>query len=250
MINAILVDDEFHALKTLKGLLSMYCPDIRVLGEASTIEKATKLLERLEVDVVFLDINIDGRSGFELLDQFPSPNFQILFVTAFNDFAVKAFRYNAIDYILKPIIPDHLQKAVGKLKNWSADFQSMNRKLSRLVEDIKHQKYEFLTLSTSEGIHVLSVDQIIRLESDRSYTTFFQIDGEKVVISKGIKEYEDLLPNPPFFRMHRSHIINILQIKKVMREEGGYVVMSDNAQLPIARRKKEELLQKLKNISL
>ena len=250
MIRTLIIDDEPMAYRTLKSLLDIYCPEVNVIGKAEDLATGIGLIQRVNPEVVFLDIHLKGHSGFDLLDQISKPDFHVIFTTAHDEFALKAFRYHAIDYLLKPIIPQELIRAVEKVQRTTPQIQKISQQISGLLDNIKKQSFQSLTLSTHEGLHILPLDHIIRLESSGNYTSFFTTSQEKVVIAKGIKEYDDLLPSPPFFRIHQSHIVNLRQIKKLMKGDGGYVLSSDNARLPLARRKKDHLIEYLKTHSL
>lgn len=250
MIRTLIIDDEPMAYRTLKNLLSLYCPEVSIVGKAEDLATGIEQIQKESAELVFLDIHLKDGSGFDLLDQLSKWDFQIIFTTAYDEFALKAFKYNAIDYLLKPIAPQELKKAVGRVQQNVLPMQKITQQLSSLLGNIKKRTFESLLLSTQEGLYILPLNKIIRLESSGNYTSFFTTEKEKIVIAKGIKEYDNLLPSPPFFRIHQSHIINLRQIKKLMKEDGGYVVSSDNAKLPIARRKKDHLLKQLKMYSI
>ncbi|MEM9917410.1 MAG: LytTR family DNA-binding domain-containing protein [Bacteroidota bacterium] len=246
MLKVLIIDDEFTARQALKNLLNMFCPQVKVVGEADGVQEGISLLQNTKADIAFLDIKMNDGSGFDLLDAFPAPDVQIIFTTAYDQFALKAFEYHAANYLLKPIMPKKLQAIIDRL-NTSIDKSSDPK---GLISDFKNRTLEKLTLSTNEGYYILPIQKIVRLESSSSYTTFHTLDGEQIIIAKTIKEYEDLLPPEFFFRIHRSHIVNLQHVKCILKEEGGYLLTSDKARLPIARRKKDRLIKYFKNNSL
>ncbi len=203
-----------------------------------------KLLQEVTPDAIFLDIQMDDGSGFDLLNKFPVPSFQVIFTTAFDQFAIKAFRHSAIDYLLKPIDIDELLRAVGKIT--PAEQPRRNGKQANLTGDNQIGKFEKIALSSSEGLHFLDLKDIVRLESDANYTTFYLESGGKVTVARTLKNFEELLPNGDFFRPHQSHIVNLTYVKKIIREDGGYLLMDGNCKIPISRNKKEHFLSIVK----
>ncbi len=239
-----IIDDEPQSRQTLRILLNDYCPQVEIVGEADGVLTGFKLLQPIAVDAIFLDIQLGDGTGFDLLNKFPNPSFQVIFITAFDDFAIKAFRYNAIDYLLKPIDIDEFLRAVNKIT--PARQPDHNEQLTNLLETNMTGKFEKIALSSSEGLHFLELKDIVRLESDTNYTTFYMVSGEKVTVAKTLKTFEELLPNDDFFRPHQSHIVNLTYIKKILREDGGYLLMNGNSKIPVSRSKKEHFLSMMK----
>lgn len=249
MPRTLIIDDEAHARTTLRQMLARYCPQARVIGEADGVADGIAIIQATQPDVVFLDIQMKDGTGFDLLCHFPQPKFGIVFTTAFDQFALKAFEYYTIDYLVKPIGPDELCRSIGKaLANQSQQLYA--ELLSSLKEAIQSQKVERIALSTSEGLIFLRLKELIRLESSGSYTTFFLCNGSKAMVSRTLREFEELLPSDTFFRIHQSHIVNINYVQSILREDGGYALMEDKAKVPISRRKKEAFLYMLAGISL
>jgi two-component system, LytTR family, response regulator len=238
-----IIDDEADARQGLRSLVELI-PDIEIAGEADSVESGFVMLRDTRPNAVFLDISMNDGTGFDLLDRFPKPPFQIVFITAHDEFALRAFRYNALDYLMKPIDPQELLRAVERI---GAGFrmEDLARQLDELLKDIRQRKLEKIALHTQEGLTYLRVNEIVHLQSDGSYTTFFTQNRERHVVSRSIREYEDLLSGDGFFRIHQSHIINLHFVKRVLREDGGYVEVATGAKLPIARRRKEEFLKLL-----
>ncbi|MEM9918348.1 MAG: LytTR family DNA-binding domain-containing protein [Bacteroidota bacterium] len=250
MIDVLIIDDEPGARQHLKYLLHTHCPTVRIKGLADGFRTGIDFLKTTKVQLLFLDINLKDGTGFDLLDEFQSPDFKVIFTTAYDNFAIRAFQYHAIHYLLKPIIPEALIQSVQYFNRTAKDFQTTAQQLSALLRNVKAKEFKTITLSTQEGLFVLPLEDIIRLESEGNYTTFFSLNGDSIVVARTIKAYAELLPETLFFRIHRSHIINIRHIKGIMKGQGGYLLSSDNQHLPIARRKKEVLIKRIKENSL
>ncbi|MBC8485170.1 MAG: response regulator transcription factor [Bacteroidetes bacterium] len=242
MIKAIIIDDEQKARETLSDSLSLYCKNIDVIAEADGVKTGLVVIKENNPDVVFLDIMMTDGSGFDLLELIPTINFEIIFVTAYDKFAVKAFEFSAVDYILKPIKPQQLIRAVGKLKK-SEGFETINKKLEVLISN--KNNLEKIALPSLDGLCFIRIEDIIRCESDGNYTTFYMNSGEKVIVTKLIKEYEEMLSPLTFYRIHKSHIINFKYIKKYTRGDGGSVIMNDGTKIEVSRRRKEGFVSAL-----
>jgi two-component system LytT family response regulator len=213
-----------------------------VVGEADGYKSGIALINNLKPQIVFLDIQMSDGSGFRLLEGFIDPEFQVVFTTAYDQYAIKAIRYSALDYLLKPIDPDELKSAVIK----SVEKCRSNpdpRPVKVLMENLQNQSEpKKIILSTSEGLHVIKVSDIIRCESDDYYTRFFFTDRNKLLLSKTLKDVEEMLNGLGFIRTHKSHLINISFIKSYLKNDGGYIVLSNGDQIPVSRRKKEVIL--------
>lgn len=241
MKTVLIIDDEAHSRENLKSLISTYCPSLIVVGEADGVDAGFELIQSLKPQAIFLDISMQDGTGFDLLDRFERPEFQVVFQTAFDEFAIKAFRYNAIDYLLKPVSIEDLILAANKLTSESGP-SDISQQLSNLIELTKNKSFEKLVLNSSEGMHFVEIAEIIRLESDVNYTTFFLSTGERITVTKTIKTFEELLPETLFFRPHQSHIVNLQCVTKILREDGGYALLKDGSKVPISRMKKDPFL--------
>jgi two-component system LytT family response regulator len=244
MITALLIDDD-NLRAGMKSLLSRYAPEIAIMGEADSVKTGTELLLKTEPQVVFLDIHLGDGSGFDLLEEVNKRgklNSQIVFITAHEQYAIKAFRFSALDFLLKPVDPDELEKVISKIKNVLVKSESVAH-IDLLLENIRKKVDNFkrIALSTADGIHLFEISDIIRCESEDNYTKFYIKNNKPVLISKTLKEYEDLLTEHGFERIHQSHLINLSYLKSYIKKDGGYVVMADNSNLPISQRKKERL---------
>lgn len=244
-MKTLIIDDEQSARTTLKTFLTQYCPALEIVGEADGIQTGRASIANNQPDLLFLDISMQDGTGFDLLSQIPNPSFHVVFITAHDEYAIKAFEYNAIDYLLKPLHPDQLVRVVKKAKAHS-DQQGISQQLTQLLQQIKAPtEAKRISLATQEGMLVLDFDEIGHLQSDGSYTSVYFGNCEKVMVSKLIKDFEQILPNQSFFRIHQSHIINIHYIRKILKEDGGMVLLKNGKKVPIARRKKEGLQQLL-----
>ncbi len=243
MIRALLIDDEPKNNRILKLMLEEFCPQVEVEGQADNAEEGVKLIQDTEPDLVFLDIEMPYGSGFDLLDKLKPVSFEIIFITAFNNYSLKAIKYSALDYLLKPVNIDELIAAVGKASEKVAT-RNTNARIENLLYNLKRpqQGLQKIALPSKEGYVFVSITDIIRCESKGGYTTFFIKDMEKIVSSKNIKEYEPLLTDDTFFRIHNSHIVNLNHVKKYHRGRGGYLEMEDGALIEVATRRKDELM--------
>ena len=247
MKRIVLIDDEPDARRTLRKFLTDLCPQVEIAGEADGVENGYFLICQQKPDAVLLDISMKDGTGFDLLDKFPRPNFKVIFTTAFDDFALKAFKYNTLDYLLKPVTPDELVRAVDKIGENHMDEFSM--KISNILETARTRRFEKIGLSSQEGLVFLRLDEIVHLEADGNYTTLYLINNERHVVVRPLKEFEDLLPTDQFFRIHQSHIVNVNFVKKYLKEDGGYVLMENGSKVLVARRRKEEFLELLREQS-
>ncbi len=243
MIRAIIVEDEKMSRDTLSKMLEKYCPEVEVVAQAEGFRAGVEQVRKFHPDVVFLDIQMPDGSGFRLLEEIKDIDFEVIFTTAFDQFAIKAIKYSALDYLLKPIIPQELISAVKKVEKRKASRKGKEN-INVLLDNIKNQdeSNQKIVLSTSDMIHVISIDDIIRCESDNYYTLFFFVDGRKLLVSKTLKENEELLSQHNFIRPHKSHLVNVKYIKSFLRHEGGYIVMTDGSKVPVSRRKKEKIM--------
>jgi len=246
LVKAVIIEDEKKSRLALVSLLSRYCTNVLVHAEAPGVRSGIEAIRKHKPDVIFLDIQMADGSGFRLLEEIGEIDFEIIFTTAFDQYAIKAIKYSALDYLLKPIVPQELVEAVEKVEAKKiAKNANLNKNIDVLLENLKASTKESpkIILSTAEKIHVVKIDDIIRCESDNYYTRFFFKDGGKLLISKTLKENESLLKDHNFIRPHKSHLVNAKYIKGYMKHDGGYIVMSDESKIPVSRRKKESMIE-------
>lgn len=241
-IKAILIDDMPEAIKNLKQDLADYCPQIEVIGEADGVISGAKLLAKEKPDVLFLDIQMQDGSGFDLLEMLPEVKFPVIFTTASDAFAIRAFKFSALDYLLKPIDPDELMVAVEKIKNHTGS----EAQIDVLMEHIKtEQSPKKIALHTQEKIRVVAVTDIVRCASDGNYTEFYFSDGEKLLVTRTLKEYDQLLSDYGFIRVHQSNLVNASRIREFVKTEGGYLLMDDGSHVSVSLRKKAAVMKML-----
>jgi two-component system, LytTR family, response regulator len=243
MLTAILIDDEISSTDVLHWQIETYCPSVKVLCECNSPELAIEKIKELQPDLIFLDIEMPGMNAFEMLNLLKPFSFEVIFTTAYNQFAVKAFKENAIDYLLKPIEKSDLIGAVEKVmqKEKTKSNEKMETLLGLFRDQMKANKK--IALPTNEGISFLNVDQIVRVESDSNYSYVFLQTGEKVCITKTLKQIEESLEGQPFYRVHQSHLVNLNHIVKYLKDGGGYLVMSDKTTITVARQRKDGFME-------
>lgn len=241
-MTAILVDDMPQAIQLLQNDLKELCPEIEVIGTAESIVAAAKLLRQKAPDLIFLDISLGDGTGFDLLEIFPDIPSKVIFVTASEEHAIKAFRFAAVDYLLKPIPPEDLVKAVQRAKK---QLHMPNAHLELLKETIRHPDRlpRRISLHSLDRIVLADIEEIVRLESDINNTKFFMKNGEMIYVTRTLKQFEDLLKDHPFLRVHQSHLVNISYIQEFSKKEGGFLKMKYGAAVPVAIRKKAEVLE-------
>lgn len=249
-MKAILVDDEPDGIKTLQKMLGLHCPSVSIAATCNSAVAARQQIDALKPDVVFLDIQMPGKSGIDMIAELASRNFEIIFVTAHNEYMLQALQYSAADYLLKPVDEDRLTEAVER-----AEKRLQEGKKEELTETLLYniskagQPSEMrLCLPTMKGFMILKLEDIVYCEAERSYTIFHLEDKKTVTVSKPLIEYENILDNTHFFRIHKSFLINLRHVKEYQRGEGGTVIMSNNAEIEVSRRKKEQFLLKIKEI--
>ncbi|MCB2221374.1 MAG: LytTR family DNA-binding domain-containing protein [Bacteroidetes bacterium] len=249
MLRAVIVEDEKKSRETLIGLLNLYCKNVKIVAEADSVRTGIDAIEQHDPDLLFLDIQMPDGSGFRLLESVRKINFDVIFTTAYDQFAIKAIKFSALDYLLKPIFPDDLVEAVKKAEQKRETTMSKEG-IEVLLENIRRPETDSpkIVLSTSEKINVVKVKDILRCESDNYYTMYYFTDGKKLLVSKTLKENEELLSGYNFIRPHKSHLVNTIYIKSFNKQDGGYIVMTDGSSIPVSRRKKEKIIEIINNL--
>lgn len=250
MKSIVIIDDEPMARVILSEIIKKYLPEYKIIGEANSVKESIKLLNSVTPDLVLLDIQLSDGNGFDILKQIKDLTSKIIFTTSFDNYALRAIKFSASDYILKPINPNELVQSIKKTfedKNKSMNSNQWRSFLKELPE--KNNAINKIALSTHKGIELISINEIIRCQGDNSYTTFYISNGNKVVISKTLGYYEKLLNSQGFFRIHISHLINLNFIKLYIRGRGGEVVLKDNTILPVSRYKKDEFMKVLDKLT-
>ncbi len=246
ILKAIIVDDEQHSLQTTELLIQRNCPNVTIIGMAESAEIGIRMINDLKPDLVFLDIAMPVMNGIEMLQYLNYTSFEIIFTTAFDEYAVKAFKVNAIDYLLKPIESSELIEAVEKVQQ-KIDKNEHYHKIDELLKtiDIPGIRKNKVALPIDGKIQIVPYDSIIYCQADSNYTFIFFINNKKVIMSKTLKEVEKLLEHPNFFRVQNSYLVNLNHIKEYIRGEGGELIMSNGHEVRVSRNKKEQLLKLL-----
>jgi two-component system, LytTR family, response regulator len=242
MIRSILVDDEARSRKTLEWQLNQYCPEIEIITSCASAEEGILAINNFKPELVFLDIEMPHMNGFEMLQNLQPVNFAVIFTTAYDQFAIKAFRYSAADYLLKPIDKDDLQEAVEKVKKLYNE--NHHDKIGMLLEQVKllsqGQSVQKIALTTHDSYVFVDVADMIYCESERNYTRVFLASGKNIIVAKTLKLVEELIASNNFFRAHHSYLINMNNIKQFIKEDGGQIVMKNDAKIPLSRGKRDE----------
>lgn len=242
MIKAVIIDDEQHCIDRVKQLIHKH-DDLSLIGEFTTVASGIVGLKTLQPDVLFLDVQIHEQTGFDVLKAIEAHPFEVIFTTAFDAYAVKAFKFSAIDYLLKPIDADDFNLAIEKVKE-KLDTKDFSKKVNHLLANInKPDMHKKISIPTFEGLEFLEVADIVRCQSDVNYTTIFTKNGQKLLVSKTLKSFEELLADCNFFRVHNSHLINLEYIKKYTKGKGGYVTLTDNTVIEVSMRRKDDFLK-------
>ncbi|OFY59643.1 MAG: hypothetical protein A2Y87_11810 [Bacteroidetes bacterium RBG_13_46_8] len=248
MLKTVIIDDEPDCIVFLAQILKTHCPSVSISGTASSVQDGINEILRTNPDLVLLDVEMSPGTGFDILNKIPVRNFKVIFITAHNDYAIQAFRYSAVDYILKPIDITDLVSAVCKVntpvsRNPVLDF-------SILLDNIKSELPLKLAIPTSSGYEYILVNEIIRIEADRSYCMFYLTGKRKILVSRCLNDYQQILDSRMFFRIHHSYLINLQHIKSFSRKDGGFVEMTDGCQVPLARRKKDYFYEVMKRYAI
>jgi two-component system LytT family response regulator len=245
MITATIVDDEFYSSEILVGLLERYCPEVKVLDICYSASGALQSISETKPDILFLDIEMPFMNGFELLEKLPPIDFELIFTTSYDNYAIKAIRFSALDYLLKPVDPEELQiavkKAITQLKH------PLQQQIEVLLQKLNHPSAAItkIAIPTIEGLQMILIDSIVSCESDRNYTILFLKDGQKLISSRTLKEIEEILEEHSFIRVHHSYLVNLNEVEKYVRGEGGYLIMSNKTNIDVSRSRKDVLLKKL-----
>jgi len=244
---AILVDDLPAVLTLLERDITVAHPDIAILGKASGVVEAAKLLRKEQPDILFLDIMLGDGTGFDILEIFPDLKSKIIFVTASDEFAIRAFKFAAIDYVLKPYPEEDLKNAIYKAKQ---QIQPGSEQLRVLKDSIAapNQRPKKISLHTLEKIVVVDLDDIVRCQSDNNYTEFFFHDGTKILVTKTLKSYSNMLKNYQFLRVHQSHLVHLKYVKAFIKSDGGYLILKNKQTVPVSVRKRAEVIEALNTI--
>lgn len=248
-LKTLIIDDEPDAVNFIRSIIAEYCPKLQVVGTAGSALEGAEAIREKDPELLFLDVEMPLGSGFDLLSQFPEKAFDVIFITAFNHYAIQAIKFSAVDYILKPINITEFIQAVDKVVEKRNESHDRKATYQNLLENIRKSPPTRLAIPTSDGMEFLNTEEIIRIEADRSYCWFFLTDGRKILVSKNLKEFQELLNRRDFFRPHNSHLINLAHVKKYIRHEGNSAVMADGSQIPISRNNRDLFLAMMAKLS-
>ena len=250
MKKAIIIEDEIRSLNNLRNILTKNCPDIEIIGMAGSISEAEDLFEdpKMKPDVAFLDINLPDGLIFNLLEQLRPVEFDVIFVTAFDEHAKQACKYSSIDYIMKPLDPEELKEAVSRIR--VRDKKDINERLDMFKTAYQQHPniFEKMSIAALDGIYFVNIKDIVRFEAEDNYTHILLKDGNKITASKTIKSYEDMLGDMNFYRVHKRHVINMNYMKKFVKGDGGYLVMDDDMRIEVSRRRRSAFMEELRRM--
>ena len=244
MKKAIIIDDEKKSRVALDSFISKYCPTITIIDQADGVASGVFSIQKNNPDLVFLDIEMDDGTGFDILEKLENHSFEVIFVTAYNQYALKAFRFSAVDYLLKPVNPEELIQAVSRLSDDNR-LDQIEKKLETLLSN--KNTLQKLAFPSMEGLRIEVISNIVYCESDNYYTRVHLLSGEKLVVTRTLKEYDQILGDAGFFRIHQKFLVNLSYLKSYSKSDGGFVTLENGIELPVSRRKKDDLLQLITN---
>ena len=251
MITSIIVDDEEKSRIALRNMLNRHCPNVEVLELCESVDAAVQAIEKMKPQIVFLDVEMPHHNGFTVFDRIRIPQFKVIFTTAYDQYAIRAIKFSALDYLLKPIDVDELKGAVHRFEQGAFGVKKQDVDLNLLMSTLNlRNKSAKIAVPTFDGLQMLHIEDIVKCTADESYTHISMLNGSKIVVSRILKEFEDLLSGYNFLRVHNSSLINLAHVKKYVKGEGGYVVMVNDESVEVSRRKKNELLQHLSLVQL
>jgi two-component system, LytTR family, response regulator len=251
VIKAIIVDDEAKSRSTLQSLVERHCPNVSVMDMADSVASALSSIEQHQPQLLFLDIEMPHGSGFTLLEKIKNPSFHVIFTTAYDHYAIKAIKFSALDYLLKPVDVDELTAAVNKIEEKQKSEKKQLPDFELLLSNLKTKGASAkIAIPTFEGLQMVDAKDIIKCTAAESYTHITLMNGTRITVSRILKEYEELLSDLNFFRVHNSCLVNLAHVVKYIKGEGGYVIMSDGESVEVSRRKKNELLSRLSRVDL
>ena len=243
-MKVVVVDDESKIRKSIIDILTNYCPEVKSIDEAFDVDSALNVINEIIPDVLILDISLGDETSFDLLKQLNHVDFKIIFVTAYEEYAIKAIKFSALDYLVKPVNPKELIEAINNASK-ALEHDQTELKLNALLSNIENisNGVKKIILKTAESIYMVNVHDIMRCESDDCYTKFYLTDGKKIMVSRTLREYDEMLSEYGFFRSHQSHLVNLYFIERFDKHDGGTIFMKDGAKVPVSSRKRNSLLK-------
>ena len=248
-ITSIIIDDEPNNVQNLQTLLQMHCPDVKVLAAAQNADDGVAAIKQHKPALIFLDIQMPVKSGFDVLTEFAEPDFEVIFITAYDQYGIQAIKFSALDYLLKPINITELKNAIDRAGK-KIKAKDKDHKLENLIANIMLGQREVpkIALPTLKETRYIKVDEIIRCEASDNYTTFYTITAEQILVCKTLKEFAELLQQHGFIRAHQSHLVNVEFVKSLLKEDGGVLQMNDGVKIPISRQNKDDVKAALKQM--
>lgn len=249
-MKALLVDDEPDGIRALTKMLELNCPEVEIVAACTNAAMAKLKLQEIHPDVLFLDIRMPGKNGLEMLAELPVKDFELILVTAHNEYVLQAFQFSAVDYLMKPVDEDRLVEAVERVRKRlqreknTAQSEALMHNISKAGSPSEMR----LCLPTQKGFTIVRLEEILYCEAERSYTVFHFVNSRPVVVSKPLYDYEKLLTDTSFLRIHKSFLVNLLHVKEYLRGEGGTIIMTNGTEIEVSRRKKEQFLDKIKDV--
>ncbi len=247
MKKVLIIDDENRTRELIAKMIDSFGLDVLTIPEGENVQSGIAAIEKHQPDIVFLDIQMPDGTGFDVLASIPEKTFEVIFITAHEEYAIKAIKFSALDYLLKPVDLSELKASLEKAIN-TVDDKSEHEQFDVLQNNMKPNEKKRLVLKTQESVHVVELDQIIRCESDRNYTSFYLLDNKRILVSKTLKEYEMLLSGHNFLRVQQSHLVNLNYIDRYDKKNGGAVVMKDGSEVPLSPAKREVFFQRLESL--
>lgn len=250
MTRAVIVEDETRGLNNLKNLLAQNCKEVDIVGTATSIQEASKMFGTLDEspDLAFLDISLPDGLVFQLLNILDPLDFEIIFVTAYEEYAIKACEYSSIGYITKPIDPDKLVEAVKRVKSKKSRYINKRLEIFNNVYHNNPNAFRKMSISALDGIYFIDIQNIVRFEAEDNYTHIFMGDGERITASKTIKSFEDMLGPYNFYRVHKRHVINLNYMRKFVKGDGGYLIMDDEKRIEVSRRRRPAFMEEIRRL--
>ena len=248
MKKVLIIDDENRTRELIANMINSFGFDVETIPEGENVQSAIAAIEKHQPDIVFLDIQMPDGTGFDVIRSIKNKNFEVIFITAHEEFAIKAIKFSALDYLLKPVDTSELKSAMEKALAAIGEDHKENSQFDALQKNMQPNEKRRLVLKTQESVHVVELDQIIRCEADRNYTSFFLVGGKKILVSKTLKEYETLLSAHNFLRVQQSHLVNIDYVDRYDKKNGGAVVMKDGSEVPLSPAKREIFFARLENL--
>lgn len=243
-MKAVIVEDELHSRETLKNLIEEFCPDVQVSGMAGSVKEAVEVIRQVKPNIVFLDIELQVGTGFDVLAQLSDLTFDVVFTTAYEHYAIRAIKFSSLDYLLKPIDLEELQQALQKAKTHQNE-STLKQQYEILLANMAGKGMKRICLSTADRFEFVHVEEIVLCEANGSYTNVYLKGNKKIMVSRNLKEYETLLAEENFMRVHNSFLINLSEVKQFVKSEGGYILMNDNQQVSISPKKRDEFFERM-----